>query len=182
MQVEICRFGCPSHCQKPDTYQSREQDVAASVAYPARSNGPRFESRVATEDNNGGAAAPSPAAGRNLRVTPDPANNKAFAVRKQRKQQRSLPHHHQPNPKHRQPHPKTSPKKVPPYLQRRPSVAGGQSRPNPQQQSRQRRSPEDDDELGVGSGYRVISETDLDFKTDFEKGMGITVFQVKWID
>ena len=33
------------------------------------------------------------------------------------------------------------------------------------------------DELGVGSGYQVISEVDLAFKPSFEDGVGVTVFQ-----
>ena len=34
------------------------------------------------------------------------------------------------------------------------------------------------DELGVLSGYQVISEVDLAFKPSFEDGVGVTVFQV----
>ena len=37
------------------------------------------------------------------------------------------------------------------------------------------------DELGVGSGYQVISEVDLSFKPSFEDGVGVTVFQGKII-
>lgn len=37
----------------------------------------------------------------------------------------------------------------------------------------------DEGERGVTSGYQVISEVDLDFKTNFENGKGITVFKVK---
>ena len=33
------------------------------------------------------------------------------------------------------------------------------------------------DELGVASGYQVISEVDLAFKPSFEDGVGVTVFQ-----
>ena len=34
------------------------------------------------------------------------------------------------------------------------------------------------EEMGVASGYQVISEVDLAFKPSFEDGMGVTVFQV----
>lgn len=33
------------------------------------------------------------------------------------------------------------------------------------------------EEMGVRSGYQVISEVDLAFKPSFEDGMGVTVFQ-----
>jgi len=45
-------------------------------------------------------------------------------------------------------------------------------------QYRQKRSTE---EMGVKSGYKVISEVDLAFKPSFEKGIGVTVFQGKMI-
>ena len=35
------------------------------------------------------------------------------------------------------------------------------------------------EEMGVNSGYQVISEVDLAFKPSFEDGMGVTVFQVR---
>ena len=56
MQVEICRYGCPDHCQRPNSYTAREQEVSASVAVPQYTKpqqqprtqlqykpGPRFE-------------------------------------------------------------------------------------------------------------------------------------------
>jgi len=48
-KVEICRYGCPDHCQKPNSYTAREQTVSASVnvpqykAQPQYKPGPRFE-------------------------------------------------------------------------------------------------------------------------------------------
>ena len=30
-QVEICRFGCPDHCQSPSSYVAREQEVTSSI-------------------------------------------------------------------------------------------------------------------------------------------------------
>ena len=30
-QVEICRFGCPEHCQNPASYVAREQEVSSSI-------------------------------------------------------------------------------------------------------------------------------------------------------
>jgi len=42
-KVEICRFGCPDHCQKPNTYQAREQEVSSSINVPRYRPGPRFE-------------------------------------------------------------------------------------------------------------------------------------------
>ena len=57
-QVEICRYGCPDHCQRPNSYTAREQEVSASVAVPQYTKpqqqprqqlqykpGPRFEAR-----------------------------------------------------------------------------------------------------------------------------------------
>ena len=47
--MEICRYGCPDHCQKPNSYTAREQTVSASVnvpqykAQPQYKPGPRFE-------------------------------------------------------------------------------------------------------------------------------------------
>ena len=35
------------------------------------------------------------------------------------------------------------------------------------------------EEMGVRSGYQVISEVDLAFKPSFEDGMGVTVFQAR---
>ena len=40
-KVEICRFGCPDHCQKPSRYQAREQEVSSSIAVPQYRPGPR---------------------------------------------------------------------------------------------------------------------------------------------
>ena len=37
------------------------------------------------------------------------------------------------------------------------------------------------EEMGVNSGYQVISEVDLAFKPSFEDGMGVTVFQVRLV-
>merc|ERR1719211_511580 len=55
-KVEICRYGCPDHCQRPNSYTAREQEVSASVAVPQYTKpqqqprhqlqykpGPRFE-------------------------------------------------------------------------------------------------------------------------------------------
>jgi hypothetical protein len=49
---------------------------------------------------------------------------------------------------------------------------------------RHRRSPPAgaSEELGVTSGYQVISEVDLAFKPSFENGMGVAVFQVRLTD
>lgn len=46
-KVEICRFGCPDHCQKPSRYQAREQEVSSSIAVPQYRPGPRFEAHKA---------------------------------------------------------------------------------------------------------------------------------------
>jgi len=42
-KVEICRYGCPDHCQKPNSYQAREQEVSSSINVPRYRPGPRFE-------------------------------------------------------------------------------------------------------------------------------------------
>ena len=46
-QVEICRFGCPDHCQKPSGYAAREQEVSSSINVPQYRPGPRFEAHKA---------------------------------------------------------------------------------------------------------------------------------------
>lgn len=46
-QVEICRFGCPDHCQKPNSYQAREQEVSSSINIPQYRPGPRYEAQKA---------------------------------------------------------------------------------------------------------------------------------------
>ena len=43
-QVEICRYGCPDHCQRPNSYTAREQEVSASVAVPQYSK-PRADTQ-----------------------------------------------------------------------------------------------------------------------------------------
>jgi len=45
-KVEICRYGCPDHCQKPNSYVAREQEVAASINNPQYRPGPRNEAHV----------------------------------------------------------------------------------------------------------------------------------------
>ena len=45
LQVEICRFGCPDHCQKPNSYQAREQEVSSSINIPQYRPGPRYEAQ-----------------------------------------------------------------------------------------------------------------------------------------
>jgi len=47
LQVEICRFGCPEHCQKPSGYAAREQEVSSSINVPQYRPGPRFEAHKA---------------------------------------------------------------------------------------------------------------------------------------
>jgi hypothetical protein len=44
-KVEICRFGCPDHCQKPNSYQAREQEVSSSINIPQYRPGPRYEAQ-----------------------------------------------------------------------------------------------------------------------------------------
>lgn len=46
-KVEICRYGCPDHCQKPNSYQAREQEVSSSINVPQYRPGPRFEAHKA---------------------------------------------------------------------------------------------------------------------------------------
>ena len=43
VQVEICRYGCPDHCQRPNSYTAREQEVSSSINVPQYQPGPRFE-------------------------------------------------------------------------------------------------------------------------------------------
>jgi len=47
-KVEICRFGCPDHCQKPNSYQAREQEVSSSINIPQYRPGPRYEAQKAS--------------------------------------------------------------------------------------------------------------------------------------
>jgi len=50
-KVEICRYGCPDHCQKPNSYQAREQEVSSSINVPQYRPGPRFEKHKAPTSN-----------------------------------------------------------------------------------------------------------------------------------
>jgi hypothetical protein len=50
-KVEICRYGCPDHCQKPNSYQAREQEVSSSINIPQYRPGPRYEAQKATADS-----------------------------------------------------------------------------------------------------------------------------------
>jgi len=47
-KVEICRYGCPDHCQKPNSYQAREQEVSSSINIPQYRPGPRYEAQKAS--------------------------------------------------------------------------------------------------------------------------------------
>lgn len=38
-KVEICRYGCPDHCQSPTSYTAREQEVSSNLnSYATSSN------------------------------------------------------------------------------------------------------------------------------------------------
>jgi len=50
-KVEICRYGCPDHCQRPNSYTAREQEVSSSINVPQYKPGPRFEAHK-TPDHN----------------------------------------------------------------------------------------------------------------------------------
>ena len=52
-QVEICRYGCPDHCQRPNSYsaQGREQEVSSSINVPQYKPGPRFEAHKNPDHN-----------------------------------------------------------------------------------------------------------------------------------
>lgn len=49
-KVEICRFGCPEHCQRPSSFLKREQEVSASLNLPEYRPGPRFEAQKRREN------------------------------------------------------------------------------------------------------------------------------------
>ena len=52
-KVEICRYGCPDHCQRPNSYaaQGREQEVSSSINVPQYKPGPRFEAHKKPDHN-----------------------------------------------------------------------------------------------------------------------------------
>lgn len=272
--MEICRFGCPDHCQKPSSYRSQEQDVSASVSSPSYKPGPRFEAHKADErsdkqenqlndvfdlstvNRQNDAPKRSDEPLKQLKSTPSRPEDAPRRLNDSPKRPEDSPRRlddivppvrtsPDPNPRYMpradQPNlPETNKQsnrqsflglKFPslpslpkifgdkrqdkePVLQRRPeSVAVPVQRTDvnefPQvypssfnsanspvveaapadirfphgprglnlekRAARQIRSSED---LGVTSGYQVISEVDLAFKPSFENGMGVAVFQV----
>jgi len=263
-KVEICRYGCPDHCQKPNSYVAREQEVSSSINLPQYKPGPRFEAHKTPDkirarlDNEIPQPARLVAAGPGPVVAPT-SDNLEETVRSVRT--RAEAPQHKPGPPRYIPRPlnpphqdisKASQKKgsllgsifklpdfklpwssnnersgvesnvevvpmgvkpgktdqVPVHRtngkekgpQVYPSAFGGNSAPvTPIEESKEnhflgprglkftKRSTEEEaldrhrrglnDELGVHSGYQVISEVDLAFKPSFEDGVGVTVFQ-----
>jgi hypothetical protein len=71
-QVEICRFGCPEHCQNPSSYVAREQEVSSSINGDYQSPAPSqyqadapptssYQGAAASPSNYQGGAPPPPA-------------------------------------------------------------------------------------------------------------------------
>jgi len=278
-KVEICRYGCPDHCQKPHSYQAREQEVSSSINIPQYRPGPRYEAQKAataakrvdikSELSNeipeiGVAEAlvsprpqPLPVAQRLVQEREPYQNSAAHLVKDLPPPTRDLPHHSPRKEKLRPPPvlPETDKKssvpptffglklpQFPPFpwsLDPHPGVRvesqvssvpmGVNPGPRPRTASvpvsrtkngeqpqvfpsgfnrnaqpvepieplensadtqfpygprglkfqrrslRQRRDLSE--EMGVASGYQVISEVDLAFKPSFEDGVGVTVFQ-----
>jgi len=50
LQVEICRFGCPEHCQNPSNYVAREQEVSSSI-YNGNNNNNNYEAPQSQYDS-----------------------------------------------------------------------------------------------------------------------------------
>lgn len=265
-KVEICRFGCPDHCQRPNSYVAREQEVSSSINLPQYKPGPRFEAhktpdnrlraRLDTEISN---EIPQPA--RLVAPAPSPAPGPALEETVRSVRTRPEAPQHKPGPPRYIPRPLSPPHqdiskasqkkgsllenifKLPDFKlpwssnkerqgvesnvevvsmgvkpqktdqvpvhrtngkekgpQVYPSAFGGNSAPvTPIEESKEnhflgprglkfaKRSAEEEsldrtrrglnDELGVLSGYQVISEVDLAFKPSFEDGVGVTVFQ-----
>lgn len=204
-KVEICRFGCPEHCQKPDKYMARETDVSVTLTIPKNNQGPRFEAQQKKI-----------------------IHQNAATIRNQKLIKNYIPSFHQTQPKnkimtfsslkHKLFSSRNNTKvedlnffgiKLPaitnlasiftqvkeknePKLNNYTSKSKNQLfeyspvrstlensfpyGPRKLKMSRNKRSLE---EMGVVSGYKVISEVDLAFKPSLEKGVGITVFQGK---
>jgi hypothetical protein len=279
LQVEICRFGCPDHCQKPSNYQSREQEVSGSINIPQYRPGPRYEAQKATPEKRVDTRhelsneipevrrpeAPPPRPERLVQDQPAPYQGPAAQHVKTLAppQSKPPPPRYIPRPDSRPPSAslKETDKKsansasffgfklpqIPPFPwgnselrtpnprvesqvssvpmgvtpprrtasvpvsrtspfqkgeqpQVFPSGFNGNARPvepiepfesdagsqfpygprglkfSKRSASRERRDLSE--EMGVNSGYQVISEVDLAFKPSFEDGMGVTVFQV----
>jgi len=149
-KVEICRFGCPNHCQKPQNYEARETNVSVVLNLPSinshhevKNKQTRSQKRVFQKQvvkNQKLLKSHFPFLQRKLRITENPSNIPEFNQNTTKMMQRTFE--------------KLSYKST--------------------KETRKKRSL---DELGVNSGYTVLSKDDLSFKKDFEKGIGVTVFQ-----
>lgn len=245
-KVEICRFGCPGHCQKPDSYVAREQDVSASLSIPKYSPGPRYEAQKTEAvkekvHDKRNVYAPKnferklTLASEEAGAKPNIRNKNPPPQQVQKNERRRFPEVAETDKKSQRPNffglkfprignlfGESAPKKnaglpepqLPPPaaaasyvpLQRTgsqeqpliyPSLLNTQGAPPGGKQDtraqgafpqgprginflkqlthqRKRRATE---EMGVASGYKVISENDLAFQPSFEEGVGVTVFQ-----
>ena len=68
IKVEICRYGCPDHCQKPNSYERREQQVSASLGTNSYNPGPRFEAQKSPVYQSGASPAASSFAQRTVQT------------------------------------------------------------------------------------------------------------------
>jgi len=204
-KVEICRFGCPEHCQKPDKYMARETDVSVTLNIPRNNQGPRFEAQqkkiihqnAATIRNQKLIKTYLPSfqqtQAKNKIMTFSSPKHKRFSSRNNTKVKDlnflgiKLPILTNLASIFTQVNETTEPKMNLSYgtksknqLLEYPPVRSTLENnfpygPRKLKMLRNKRSLE---EMGVVSGYKVISEVDLAFKPSLEKGVGITVFQV----
>eukprot|EP00093_Oithona_nana_P005768 05768.XXX_46130_42144_1 [CDS] Oithona nana genome sequencing. len=66
-KVEICRYGCPDHCQSPTSYTAREQEVSSNL------------NSYATSSNRRVFPPPPPVPQQPSNYNPDPRNNRIAA-------------------------------------------------------------------------------------------------------
>jgi len=244
-KVEICRFGCPEHCQKPNNYVAREKSVSASLSIP-KLIGPRYEAqkRVSinqnhTTDSNKKSeildrllAKDTSNDIKNIILSEKASQRRTeksgiqFLTEKDKKSNEPeffgikfpkisdisniftgkkmvnndfqnekvtmtniATEKQQTNsfvPLHR-----TDKKEQPlvyPTLFNTESISSKDQNDyknffphGPRDLRIQKRKKRNTEEMGVNSGYKVISEVDLAFKPSFEKGVGVTVFQGRMI-
>lgn len=208
-KVEICRFGCPDHCQKPDKYMAREGTQSLSVFMQNKEIGPRFEARRKLSDganlnvrnmplrenlsqktkkynrktkrskNSGFFGIKFPKISEISNIFNNPKSNNVSQVILGKELNSHVPLHR--NNKVEQPLVYSTLNNAADKLMKNevkgkyfPQGPRGLIVNNQYIHFRKKRNTE---EMGVKSGYEVISEVDLAFKANFEKGIGVTVFQ-----
>jgi len=208
-KVEICRFGCPEHCQRPLGFSKHEQEVSASLNLPKYRPGPRFEAQKREEVQN---------TEKNIASKPRKSSrivrNSPVSLLKYLEQDKQSNFFNLKFPKLpelstlltnklgiKESDIKKDSLKVENVPLHRESIreqhlvqapasnnlnANGRKNGNfpigPRKLTvTEKKRVKKSAEMGVYSEYKVVSEADLDFKPRFERGVGVTVFQGQMI-